>query len=157
MSVSAIEHFAKGDTYATQYSLITNSLVTISLRYVEKLEMHERRKRTESSSQLFGLTLHANDDHTRSEQLQSASVNLTDGYATSPKTSTTYSEFETNRLPYQHNDNGLPLEASASLTQSPDLSIFDGLFEGMSDRDWAGMNLFPVLEEGSQPDLANFS
>jgi hypothetical protein len=55
-SIQALEHFAAAsDTHARQYALIAESLLTTSLEYLERRELQERLRRTESSSQLFGL------------------------------------------------------------------------------------------------------
>ncbi|KAK8097223.1 proline utilization protein family regulator [Apiospora kogelbergensis] len=54
-SIAALEHFAKSDAHAMQYSLIAKSLLATALDSLEKREMTERLQRAESSSQLFGL------------------------------------------------------------------------------------------------------
>ena len=53
-SIRSLEHFAKGDSHALHYSSIARSLLTTSTLYVEKKHRQERRRRIESSSQLFG-------------------------------------------------------------------------------------------------------
>lgn len=55
MSITALDHFAKIDAHATQYSMISKSLLSTALGYLEKKEVQERLQRTESSAQLFGL------------------------------------------------------------------------------------------------------
>ncbi|KAK7943364.1 positive regulator of PUT (proline utilization) [Apiospora aurea] len=54
-SIAALEHFAKSDAHAMQYSLIAKSLLATALGALEKRELAERLQRAESSSQLFGL------------------------------------------------------------------------------------------------------
>ncbi|KAI9898906.1 hypothetical protein N3K66_005367 [Trichothecium roseum] len=54
-AIEALDHLARTDTHARQYSLIAQSLLTTALEHLEKRERQERRQRTESSSQLFGL------------------------------------------------------------------------------------------------------
>ncbi|KAH8174716.1 fungal specific transcription factor domain-containing protein [Sarocladium implicatum] len=54
-SIEALDHFARHDAHAEQYSLIAQSLLSVSLEHLEKKELSERMQRTESSSQLFGL------------------------------------------------------------------------------------------------------
>ena len=54
-SIAALEYFAEADAHAVQYSLIAKSLLNTALAYLEKREMQDRLRRTESSSQLFGL------------------------------------------------------------------------------------------------------
>ncbi|ODA83186.1 hypothetical protein RJ55_01697 [Drechmeria coniospora] len=55
MSIRALDHFAKTDGHAAQYSLIAQSLLTTALEHLDRRELQERLRRTESSSQLFGL------------------------------------------------------------------------------------------------------
>lgn len=55
MSMAALEHFAKIDAHAAQYAMISKSLLTAAVAYLEKKEAQERLQRTESSAQLFGL------------------------------------------------------------------------------------------------------
>ena len=54
-SIRTLEHFAKNDTHATQYALIGQSLLSTALEYLERREMQDRMRRSENSSQLFGL------------------------------------------------------------------------------------------------------
>ncbi|KAJ4399349.1 hypothetical protein N0V85_006050 [Neurospora sp. IMI 360204] len=54
-SIAALEYFAEADAHAVQYSLIAKSLLNTALAHLEKREMQDRLRRTESSSQLFGL------------------------------------------------------------------------------------------------------
>lgn len=58
MSIQALDHFAQSDGHAAQYSLIAQSLLTTALEDLERRELQERMRRTESSSQLFGLMAH---------------------------------------------------------------------------------------------------
>lgn len=53
--MAALEHFAKIDAHASQYAMISKSLLTAAVSYLEKKEAQERLQRTESSAQLFGL------------------------------------------------------------------------------------------------------
>ncbi|KAJ4165498.1 hypothetical protein LMH87_007128 [Akanthomyces muscarius] len=58
MSIQTLDHFAQTDGHAAQYSLIAQSLLTTALEDLERRELQERTRRTESSSQLFGLMPH---------------------------------------------------------------------------------------------------
>lgn len=58
MSIQTLDHFARTDGHAAQYSLIAQSLLTTALEDLERRELQERTRRTESSSQLFGLVPH---------------------------------------------------------------------------------------------------
>ncbi|KAJ3496663.1 hypothetical protein NLG97_g2491 [Lecanicillium saksenae] len=58
MSIQTLDHFAQTDGHAAQYSLIAQSLLTTALEDLERRELQERMRRTESSSQLFGLMPH---------------------------------------------------------------------------------------------------
>ncbi|PSR92284.1 hypothetical protein BD289DRAFT_184313 [Coniella lustricola] len=55
MALTALDHFARIDTHAAQYAMISRSLLSTALGYLEKREVQERLQRTESSAQLFGL------------------------------------------------------------------------------------------------------
>ncbi|KAF0642310.1 hypothetical protein FPSE5266_04048 [Fusarium pseudograminearum] len=55
MAIHALDHCSNHDTHAGQYSLIAQSLLATSLEHLEKRELAERQRRTENSSQLFGL------------------------------------------------------------------------------------------------------
>ncbi|KJZ75479.1 hypothetical protein HIM_05175 [Hirsutella minnesotensis 3608] len=57
MSIQCLDHFAKTDGHAAQYSLIAQSLLATALEHLERQELEERLRRTESSSQLFGLLM----------------------------------------------------------------------------------------------------
>lgn len=59
MSIQVLEHFALSDAHARQYSLIAQSLLSTAVDHLERREMQDRLRRTESSSQLFGLVPHA--------------------------------------------------------------------------------------------------
>ncbi|OAA69140.1 kinesin family protein [Cordyceps fumosorosea ARSEF 2679] len=58
-AIRALDHLAAADDgHAAQYSLIAQSLLTTALEDLERRERRERARRTESSSQLFGLVPH---------------------------------------------------------------------------------------------------
>jgi hypothetical protein len=56
-SIVALEYFSKHDAQAMQYSLITKSLHTTCLDYIQQKEMTERLTRGKAASELFGLPI----------------------------------------------------------------------------------------------------
>ncbi|KAL3958219.1 hypothetical protein ACCO45_006381 [Purpureocillium lilacinum] len=54
-AIAALDHLAKADGHAVQYSLVAQSLLETAREYLEQREAQERLRRTENSSQLFGL------------------------------------------------------------------------------------------------------
>ncbi|KAJ6442517.1 fungal specific transcription factor [Purpureocillium lavendulum] len=54
-AIAALDHLAKADGHAVQYSLVAQSLLETAREYLERREAQERLRRTENSSQLFGL------------------------------------------------------------------------------------------------------
>ncbi|KAI0119809.1 fungal-specific transcription factor domain-containing protein [Daldinia grandis] len=55
MSIAGLEYFARSDAHALQYSLIAKSLLSSALKHLQKQDIDERLRITESSSKLFGL------------------------------------------------------------------------------------------------------
>ncbi|KAI8958310.1 hypothetical protein F5Y11DRAFT_360115 [Daldinia sp. FL1419] len=55
MSISGLEYLARSDAHALQYSLIAKSLLSSALDHLQKQDVDERLRITESSSKLFGL------------------------------------------------------------------------------------------------------
>lgn len=54
-SVSCLDFFAKNDQHAMQYSLISDTLLKTTCAFISKREDEDRHRRTQTSSQLFGL------------------------------------------------------------------------------------------------------
>lgn len=177
MAKTALDHFAKIDAHAAQYSMISNSLLATAVEYLEKKEVQERLQRTESSAQLFGLIPHGareadrdrdrdrNRDrdsitvHTRSPELarkSMASPNLRMGLKGGSDTAYHGEPYAENHPTHGSLPMGSPyfsdldpafLTMSASLPRTPDLSMMSGVFDG-DESSFGGLNLFPLLETG---------
>lgn len=149
MSITALEHFAKDDAHAKQYSLIAESLLSSALKYLQRRDVDERLRITESSSQLFGLI-----PKERISQAESASS-------------------DTGRMaPLDHQrTNPPPTELTRELLTSPfhDIdpallslgSSFDSAFLGRDQQDqtdhvFGALNLFPLLDGNGHIDLAHY-
>ncbi|PHH69500.1 hypothetical protein CDD80_6693 [Ophiocordyceps camponoti-rufipedis] len=57
LSIRALDHLAKTDGHARQYSLIAQSLLETAQSHLERRDVEERQQRTWTSSQLFGLMM----------------------------------------------------------------------------------------------------
>lgn len=160
MSVTALDRFAKIDAHAAQYSMISNSLLTTAVEYLEKKESQERLQRTESSAQLFGLIPHEARDadsmsSRRSPQVSHramASPSRTgnrdrEGYTDSTMAHTHHTPSFSMGSPFFADFDPAFLSMSNTLPRTPDLSALSGAFEG-DDSSFGGLNLFPLLDTG---------
>jgi hypothetical protein len=163
-SISALEFFGKADGHANQYALIAKSLLATSLEYLEKREMQERSRRTENSSQLFGLvpqTRHSSGSpfgqgspmHSlnQSQVIDSLGKKNTDKIQTTQPARTGGQSAHFN-FDFESSFLGL----AESFPGAPDFSIMDGSLDLGADQALGGMNLFPLLESDGHIDLANF-
>uniref|UniRef100_A0A0B7JQA1 Zn(2)-C6 fungal-type domain-containing protein n=1 Tax=Bionectria ochroleuca TaxID=29856 RepID=A0A0B7JQA1_BIOOC len=162
MSIRALDHFSQFDTHATQYSLIAQSLLTTALEHLEKRELQERLRRTESSSQLFGLMPHEKPSPTGRSPIRSA---------------TTYSSSQVaSPIPRPRESVDRPYSQQTSMqtvpSPSPRFGNLDSAFMGLDslmptpdgtfwmsylqDNDQgSALNLFPLLDAGGGIDLAH--
>lgn len=170
MSVTALDHFAKIDAHAAQYSMISKSLLTTAVEYLEKKEVQERLQRTESSAQLFGLIPNeARDGDSISarrspEALRKVSSPVRMGHQRDLNPEPTPQNHPTPHFgmgsvasPSLFSDlDPAFLTMSNSLPRTPDLSLLSGAFEG--DDSFGGLNLFPLLDTGGggHIDLAHY-
>ncbi|CAM1504547.1 Fc.00g021380.m01.CDS01 [Cosmosporella sp. VM-42] len=162
MSIQALDHFSQQDTHATQYSLIAQSLLATGLEYLEKRELQERLRRTESSSQLFGLIPHESDAGVSSP----ASTRGLTTHAPSPSGPNIRARESLDRSFLQHNGlqgMGSPrfgdldsafLGLNESLLQTPDANYWTGNF-GTDGDPGSAVNLFALLDAGGGIDLAH--
>ncbi|KAK7696718.1 hypothetical protein SLS64_014284 [Diaporthe eres] len=170
MSVTALDHFAKIDAHAAQYSMISKSLLTTAVEYLEKKEVQERLQRTESSAQLFGLIPHEPRDGDSMSTRRSPEVSRK---VASPIRMGHQRELNSEPTPQNHatphfgmGSVASPslfsdldpafLTMSNSLPRTPDLSLLSGAFDG--DDSFGGLNLFPLLDTGGggHIDLAHY-
>lgn len=159
MSICALDHFAKSDTHATQYSLIAQSLLTTALTHLEKRELQERHRRTESSSQLFGLIPHDGrsgaDDGPRD-----AAPTLANTEAAVSKTgeSVTGSPFQQRQTLPSTSPGGGDVDSGffgwGDSVMGPDLDFLN-MYQNDGDAGSA-LNLFPLLDAGGGIDLAHY-
>ncbi|KAK4445075.1 filamentous growth regulator 27 [Podospora aff. communis PSN243] len=163
-AISALEYFGKTDGHAKQYSLIAKSLLATSLEYLEKKEMQERSRRTESSSQLFGLVPQTRN-LADSPFGHTAALHSPGG--SSPASGFGAKSFEKPQTARAARTIGHPanfsfdfessfLGLAESFPEAPDFSIMDASLDLGADQALGGMNLFPLLESDGHIDLANF-
>lgn len=179
--MTAVDHFAKIDAHAAQYSMISKSLLTAAVAYLEKREAQERLQRTESSAQLFGLIPQTARDtdrdrdcinvRMRSPELARKAV-LSPGSRPGVKAGSeaAYQGETFSGDPPTHGSGGAVsspffgdldpafLTMSNSLPRTPDLSLMSEVFDG-DESSFGGLNLFPLLETGGgggHIDLAHY-
>ena len=179
MSIRSLDQFAENDAHARQYSLIAQSLLTTALEHLEQQELRERLRRTESSSQLFGLTPNFPPiSHT----------NPSTPYTHSGRGLSSSAPANGEALARNEQDEGDPCPSAADnqplrhqrgpTASSPSLQAFDSAFLGLTDplshapdaNHWdtytnfggaegetgSTLNLFPLLEAGGGIDLAHY-
>ncbi|EGR52967.1 fungal specific transcription factor domain-containing protein [Trichoderma reesei QM6a] len=142
LSIQTMEHFAQNDAHAKQYSLIAQSLLTTALEHLERQDLQERMRRTESSSQLFGLG--APDARYRGS-LDRPSFLQHQGLSPggpSPRLAEMDSVF---------------LGLSEPMLHTPDTNAYwDGIVGNNDNDPNSALNLFPLLEAGGGIDLAHW-
>ncbi|KAF5025366.1 hypothetical protein F66182_2531 [Fusarium sp. NRRL 66182] len=160
MAIHALDHCSKYDTHAGQYSLIAQSLLASALEYLEKRELAERQRRTENSSQLFGLIpSDAGIDSSPAFGREASHP------GTSPAPNNRGRE-SLDRSFLQHNglqNVGSPLFGdldsaflglSESMVQTPDPSYWGGTL-GADGDSGSALNLFALLDAGGGIDLTH--
>ncbi|KAK0611013.1 hypothetical protein B0T14DRAFT_540253 [Immersiella caudata] len=163
-AISALEYFGKTDGHAKQYSLIAKSLLATALGYLEKREIQERLRRTESSSQLFGLvpqTRHLPDSpfgHPATSHSPGGSSPAPGPGAKSDEKLQPARAVRTSSQPalFSFDFESSFLGLTESFPGAPDFSIMDASLDLGADQALGGMNLFPLLESDGHIDLANF-
>lgn len=171
-SITTLEHFAKSDAHAMQYSLIAKSLLNTAIDYVEKREVQERLQRTESSSQLFGLIPHeARRSDASSMQTPAPGHQMTSPFSSANRESGSSGGsngvagpggLEGRRPDGISPFGGLGVESPHMNELDSTLLAFSGslgprtpdLFEGSDD--FSALNLFPLLDATGHIDLANY-
>jgi len=154
-SISALEYFGEADAHAMQYSLVAKSLLATALEYLEKREMRERIKRTENSSQIFGLVPRPAQEGTAfspQHRFDSpAAVPGVGGVAKSDAAGPGHADRRSTHFSFDFDASfpGLP----DFLPASPELG---GSFGLDMDPALSSLNLFPLLETDGHIDLANY-
>ncbi|KAK4241215.1 hypothetical protein C8A03DRAFT_12548 [Achaetomium macrosporum] len=156
--IAALEYFAQADAHAVQYSLIAKSLLATALEYLEKKEIQERQRRTESSSQLFGLIPRTarpisdgNRDPAHSGSRQSESPDVS---ARPEKARLGHADSQTPRFGFDFESTFLGL--SETVTRTPDFLFMDGPLDADAEQTFGALNLFPLLETDGHIDLASY-
>ncbi|KAK7437341.1 fungal specific transcription factor domain-containing protein [Colletotrichum acutatum] len=155
-SILVLEHFAKTDAHASQYSLIAKSLLNAALEYLEKKELRERMQRTESSSQLFGLVPRESTEsiHNIQASATEASPNTSTDRSLVSRTNNSASGFLGLGSPSFVDVDASFLGLSSSLPRTPDLSMLDGRNE--MDHGFGDLNLFQLLDGDGHIDLGPY-
>ena len=170
-SITALEYFAQSDAHAMQYSLIANSMLSTALQFLDKKETQERLRRTESSSQLFGLIPRDSREGTNNGPAYTPSrmsmppvTSPFGGAAASTKDAESGNRPGSSRL--SHLGSGpsprftFDLDSTFlglpdSLPRTPEFELMAGSLDQDSQQDFGSMNLFPLLETGGHIDLAH--
>lgn len=156
-SIAALEYFAQSDAHAVQYSLIAKSLLATALQYLERREMQERQRRTESSSQLFGLIPRVSRNHDERNRSLSASwqgESPRKGADGSDKARSRHADSQEPRFSFDFESTFFGL--ADSLPRTPDFSLVGGPLEDDAEQTFGALNLFPLLETDGHIDLANY-
>ncbi|KAF4986959.1 hypothetical protein FDECE_15677 [Fusarium decemcellulare] len=160
MCIHALDHCSKHDTHARQYSLIAQSLLTTALEYLEKRELAERQRRTENSSQLFGLIPSETNTESNSPLPRDPSQPVASPASNNrPRDSLDRSFLQHNGLqavgspPFGDLDSAF-LGLSESLLQTPDPSYWGGPM-GADGDSGSALNLFALLDAGGGIDLTH--
>ncbi|KAM7218848.1 hypothetical protein V8F06_005728 [Rhypophila decipiens] len=142
-SIAALEYFAESDAHAVQYSLIAKSLLATALEYLERRETLERLRRTESSSQIFGLLPRESVQQERGVQAEVSTV---------PTVAVENSNMIYNNFAFSSSFFGFGAESS--LPRTPEFSSLMGVSMDDADDTFGAMNLFPLLDSDGI-DLTN--
>ncbi|KAI1427113.1 fungal-specific transcription factor domain-containing protein [Xylaria sp. FL1777] len=162
-SISALEYFATQDLHASSYAQIAKSLHRCAQSYLARQDAEDRRRITESSTQLFGLVPknhasvgahshgynHSHDHPSTAQNLETRVPNHGEpaGLESSPWTSEPFDDFDPSIFSF-----------SESHTPIADLRPPQGhgyLHEGSADQVFGAMNLFPLLDGNGHIDLAH--
>lgn len=178
MSIQGLDHFSRTDAHAKQYSLIAQSLLVTALEYLERQELEERQRRTESLSQLFGLmptdsratpsAVAGDPAQARATPSQPApKVSPARPPGTGPGPGPGTRDRDRGRALWDHQGLGLSggpgdagpglLGFSESLLETaPDVDFWNGADLRGPDAENSALNLFPLLEAGGGIDLAHY-
>ncbi|OTB17177.1 hypothetical protein K445DRAFT_21367 [Daldinia sp. EC12] len=153
MSITGLEYFARGDAHALQYSLIARSLLSSALKHLQKQDVDERLRITESSSKLFGLIPKERPPH---EDALPTNTTQPGVFPSDTETANVPQSLPTHELfpsPFHDIDPAL-----LSLGYSLDSTA--GAFLGRDQQDridhvFGALNLFPLLDGNGHIDLVH--
>ncbi|RBR24705.1 uncharacterized protein FIESC28_02478 [Fusarium coffeatum] len=146
LAIHALDHCSKHDTHAGQYSLIAQSLLTTALEHLEKRELAERQRRTENSSQLFGLI-----PSEASPSFRRETTAATPGRESLDRSFLQHNGLQNVGSPLFGDLDSAFLGLSESMMQTPDPSYWS-VAEGDSG---SALNLFALLDGGGGIDLTH--
>ncbi|KAI1392606.1 uncharacterized protein F4822DRAFT_133700 [Hypoxylon trugodes] len=152
MSISALEYFAENDAHAMQYSLIAKSLLSSALKYLERRDINERLRITESSSQLFGLMPKERpprEDRIPTETTQPGAPVADSGMPQN------LSSHELLSSPFHDIDPAL-LSLGCSFDSTPGAPFPGREQQDQTDQVFGALNLFPLLDGNGHIDLAHY-
>lgn len=153
MSIAGLEYFARSDAHALQYSLIAKSLLSSALKHLQKQDIDERLRITESSSKLFGLVPKERlpqEDTLPTDTSQPGILPSDMESANAPQDLLTHELFAS---PFHDIDPAL-LSLGCSLDSTA------GAFLGRDQQDridhvFGALNLFPLLDGNGHIDLVH--
>ncbi|OTB02843.1 hypothetical protein M426DRAFT_13091 [Hypoxylon sp. CI-4A] len=158
MSIDSLKYFAEYDAHAMQYSLIAESLLSSALKYLQRRDVDERLRITESSSQLFGLVPKERPQQeggARSALNTQQTLDCESQETSAPAPQATSTSSEIISSPFHDIDPGL-----LSLGYFPDsissTSIADRVQQDQTDHVFGALNLFPLLDGNGHIDLAHY-
>lgn len=155
MSIAALEYFAKNDAHAIQYSLIAKSLLSIAMNYLQRRDVDERLRITESSSQLFGLIPKEHplrEDNMPINTTGSATL-ISDPHRSNIPPSSSAQEMLTS--PFHDIDPAL-LSLGCSLDSASGTPFTGRDQEYQAEHVFGALNLFPLLDGNGHIDLAHY-
>ncbi|KAI0913148.1 fungal-specific transcription factor domain-containing protein [Ustulina deusta] len=155
-SIRTLEHFAKEDAHASQYARIAQSLHRCAQSYLARQDAEDRRRISESSTQLFGLVPKDHvlaHDHSHSHPGTTGSHNPETRHSESAGlesrlwTSEPFDDFDPSIFSFG--------ESNTPLTDIRPPQGHGYGHEGSADQVFGAMNLFPLLDGNGHIDLAH--
>ncbi|KAI3321586.1 hypothetical protein HD806DRAFT_158091 [Xylariaceae sp. AK1471] len=151
-SVAVLNHFAKHDAHASQYTHITESLRVCALAYLEKRDAEDRRRIAEDSTQLFGLMP---KNHFQPSTGTHAGSQHPPGTRLSDIRDKSGSNCSWESEPFGDFDPSIFSFSDAHNTPQTDFCPPPGNIHDSADQVFGAINLFPLLDGNGHIDLAH--
>lgn len=155
LSIAALEHFAKHDAHALQYSLLIKALHSSATEHLERKERLERIQISESSSQLFGLTPRQPRETSRTTSKHNHDTFQSPNIDHTPGATGVESGRELSASFFDDLDPAI-FSFAHSTPHTPEIPVLNGASTQNPDQVFGGLNLFPLLEEGGHIDIAHY-